>query len=176
MINDNQRLVSATNEYGRKLPIYDDGFGPPWVHRDSMGISGIVRSRTWETAYGICEDEFLPEASETVDEMKEEFATIYMSGRELWDADNPSTPFHTLTESKKLRVRWLHGRSVPFDGHFTDHPCWQEAYGFRPSGPSGKDKVGHGIYAKDLNGDWLHKLTPELCRELNITLEIEDES
>jgi hypothetical protein len=181
MINDNQRLVSATNEYGRKLPIYDDGFGQLWIHRDSMGISGIVRATSWEEAYGICEDEFFPEASETYEEMESECATIYMSGRELWDADHPGTPFHTLTESKKLGVRWLHGRHVPFDGHFTDHPCWQEAYGFRPNGRRSmengvdRDPIGHGIYAKDLNGDRLDPLTPELCRELGITLEIKDE-
>ena len=59
-IADDQRLVRVVNSYGRELPIYDDGFGPLWVHRDSMGISGVVRAQTWEDAYGICEDEFFP--------------------------------------------------------------------------------------------------------------------
>jgi hypothetical protein len=40
-IADDQRLVRVVNQFGRELPIYDDGFGPLWVHRDSMGISGV---------------------------------------------------------------------------------------------------------------------------------------
>lgn len=63
-IADDQRLVKVVNQYGRELPVYDDGFGPLWIHRDSMGISGIVRAHTWEDAYGICEDEFFPAGDE----------------------------------------------------------------------------------------------------------------
>ena len=68
LINDTQRLVAAKNRFGRSLPIYDDGYGPLFIHRDSMGISGIVRAQTWEDAYSICEDEFFPSAdSEATD-------------------------------------------------------------------------------------------------------------
>ncbi len=45
-ITDSQRLVSATSRFGHPIPVYDDGWGPLWIHRDSMGISGIVRART----------------------------------------------------------------------------------------------------------------------------------
>jgi hypothetical protein len=61
-LDSNVRLVSATSRFGRSIPVYDDGFGSLWIHRDSMGISGIVRAQTWETAYEICEDEFFPAA------------------------------------------------------------------------------------------------------------------
>ena len=68
LINDTQRLVAAQNRFGHSLPIYDDGYGPLFIHRDSMGISGIVRAQTWEDAYSICEDEFFPSAdSEATD-------------------------------------------------------------------------------------------------------------
>lgn len=63
-ITDEQRLVSVTNEFGRSIPVYDDGYGPLWIHRDSMGITGVVRARTWEDAYSICEDEFFPAGDE----------------------------------------------------------------------------------------------------------------
>jgi hypothetical protein len=64
MINDDQTLVSAASRFGHPIRIYDDGFGPLWIHRDSMGISGIVRAQTWEDAYSICEDEFFPAGDE----------------------------------------------------------------------------------------------------------------
>lgn len=70
-ITDSQRLVSATNRFGRQLPIYDDGFGPLWIHRDSMGITAIVRAQTWYDAYSICEDEFSPDAdAEGIEELE----------------------------------------------------------------------------------------------------------
>ena len=34
------------------------------------------------------------------------------------------------------------------------------------------EDLGHGIYAKDLNGDRLDRLTPELLAELEISLAI----
>lgn len=73
LINDEQSLVSATYSHGLAIPTYDDGFGPLWIHRHSIGISGIVRARTWEDAYAICEDEFFPSADA---EASEEMARI----------------------------------------------------------------------------------------------------
>lgn len=134
-ITDEHTDLRAVNEYGREIPIYDDGFGPLFIHRDSMGISGIVRAQTWEDAYEICEDEFFPEACETVAEMVAEYGD-----------------------------------------DFTEDACWQEAYGFRPNGRRSmeggedRDPIGHGIYAKDLNGDRLDRLTDSLASELGITL------
>jgi hypothetical protein len=59
-ITDEQTLVGAAGRFGRAIRVYDDGCGPLWIHRDSMGITGIVRARTWEDAYAICEDELFP--------------------------------------------------------------------------------------------------------------------
>lgn len=132
-ITDNQRLVSVTNRFGRQLPIYDDGFGPLWIHRNSMGISGIVRAPTLATAYYICEDEIFPSADDEAFEKD-------------WD---------DMTRHEKA--------------------CWDEAYGYRPNGRGGPTpEKDRGIYAKDLNGDYLDRLTDELAAELELTLEIED--
>jgi len=53
-----------------------------------------------------------------------------------------------------------------------ENELFQEAFGFRNSGPNATDTHKHGIYAKDLNGDSLDILTPKLLAELEITLEI----
>src|SRR5688572_29721892 len=73
LITDEQRLVGATSRFGSAIPVYDDGFGQLFINRDSMGISGIVRAQTWEDAYSICEDEFFPEALETIEELRKEY-------------------------------------------------------------------------------------------------------
>jgi len=136
LINDEQSLQGAVNQWGHKIPTYDDGYGPLWIHRDSMGITGIVRATTLEDAYAICEDEFFPDADE---EAQEEQTRI--------DA-------------------------MP-DGEERNHAqaCWDEAYGHRSSGRRTLDACSY-IYAKDLNGDWLDRLTSDLIVELGITLEI----
>lgn len=133
LITDEQSLVGATSKFGHSIPVYDEGFGQLYIHRDSMGISGIVRAQTWEDAYSICEDEFFPEADETIGDFKKEF------GEDFYE-----------------------------DGVF------MEQYGFRSNGQNSRDKIGHGIYAKDLNGDSLEVLTPELLKALEITLQVED--
>jgi hypothetical protein len=141
LITDSQRLIAAQSRFGHSIPIYDDGFGPLFIHRDSMGISGIVRAQSWEDAYSICEDEFFPSGD---DDAAEEQKLI------------EATP----------------------EGDRRDHlqACWDEAYGWRHSGsrrmPDGTLSM---IYAKDLNGDSLELLTPELLERLEITLQIENE-
>jgi hypothetical protein len=127
LIQDSQSLVSVTNQFGRKLPVYDDGYGPLFIHRDSMGISGIVRARTWEDAYGICEDEFFPSAQD-------------------WEMKECGKPGDSL---------------------------WDESFGFRPNGKGGPTpEKDSGVYAKDLNGDRLDLLTPQLLSDLGLTLGI----
>jgi hypothetical protein len=72
LITDGQSLIGAVNRFGRSLRVYDNGFGPIWIHRDSMGISGLVRAQTWQDAYAICEDEFFPSGDvDAADEMAE---------------------------------------------------------------------------------------------------------
>jgi len=77
LITDEQALVSASSRFGTSIPIYDDGYGPLFIHRDSMGVTGIVRARTWEDAYSIVEDEFLPSADETHAEFIAEYGEDY---------------------------------------------------------------------------------------------------
>lgn len=129
LINDTQSLVGAKTQFGYTIKTYDDGYGDLYIHRDSMGISGIVRAQTWEEAYEICEDEFFPDPSMTHEEMVKEFGENYI-----------------------------------------EDAAWNESFGFRPNfnGTS-------SLYEKDLNGDFLDKLTPELLKHLEITLEIEEE-
>jgi len=55
---------------------------------------------------------------------------------------------------------------------WAENELFQEAYGLRPSGPNDRDILRHGIYAKDLSGSHLDRLTPELPEELGIVLEI----
>lgn len=127
LITNSQSLVSAKSRFGSSIPVYDDGYGPLYVHRDSMGISGIVRARTWEDAYSICEDEFFPAADEEANEERN------------------------------------HAQA-----------CYDEAYGYRGNMRRMPDGSLSSVYAKDLNGDYLDLLTPELLNSLEITLEIAD--
>lgn len=127
LITDSQCLVSAKGRFGYSIPVYDDTLGPLWLVSDSMGICGIVRAQNCSDAYSVAEDEFFPEASETVEEFEAEYGP-----------------------------QWI------------ENEAWQEAFGFRPSGPNSKDKLQHGIYAKDLNGDYIEELTPERAKALEI--------
>ena len=176
LINDSQQLVKVTNQYGRELPIYDNGFGPLWVHRDSGGINGVVRTQTWEDAYEICEDEFFPEADETIDELKKDYGFQRESVKIIRDKytsdERPAQPSdYPLGEFQF--VRW-ETKETPDPEAWIDNGLFQEAYGFRPNGPRKGDKHNHGIYAKDLNGDYLDALTPAMVKELGLTIETVD--
>lgn len=186
-ITDAQRLIGAKSRFGHSIPVYDDGFGPLYIHRDSMGISGIVRAQTWEDAYSICEDEFFPEASETVEELRAEYnkrrecvkiiRTLAGVERpiELSDYPRVERPAHDGRANWDF-VRW-ETRETPCEdeNRWTENELFCEAYGFRPNGANARDTHKHGIYAKDLNGDALDLLTPDLLARLEITLEIENE-
>lgn len=180
LIQDGQEFVSAKGKFDYAIRTYDDGFGRLFIHQDSMGISGIVRAVSPEVAYEICEDEFFPEAGDTLEEMEKEYSTIYKSGRELWFYETGESweIWKALPDTEKNAIYQARGKDVPFDssgGGFTNHPCWQEAYGFRPNGPNVRDKIEHGIYARDLNGDALDLLTRKMVDDLEITLEITGE-
>lgn len=184
-MNDNQSLKGATGRFGHAIKVYDDGYGPLFIHRDSMGISGIVRARTWEDAYSICEDEFFPEADETIEEIAAEYNKTRRHAKIV----------HTPTGEREAKYPedYPDGKLAPgllfvrFDTIETevdpkvetvwpDNALFQEAFGFRPNGPNATDKLKHGLYAKDLNGDHLEPLTDELIKELEITLQVETES
>lgn len=183
MITDSQRLISAVNQFGSPIPVYDDGFGQLYIHRDSMGISGIVRAQSWEDAYSICEDEFFPEASETIEELRAEYNFKREHVKIVLDLatgiERPVTmeDYDDSGLSDRVRfVRWETVETPCEDGNgWTENELFCEAFGFRPNGPNEKDTLKHGIYAKDLNGDYLDELTPELAERLGITITLEDE-
>lgn len=190
-LTDETRLAGAKRN-GNTIPVYDDGYGTLWIHFSSLGVTGIVRAHSMEAAYEICEDEFFPEAGETVEELRAEYGFRREHVRIVRDAETgaerdcrPSD----FTDGGKLPagmfVRW-ETRETPRaeddENGWTENELFQEAYGFRPSGPRAgtwedgraKDPIGHGIYAKDLNGDSMEELTPELLAQLGIELEIEE--
>jgi hypothetical protein len=71
-----ETLIGAKTHFGSRIPIYDDHIGNSlYIMRDSMGIVGIVRTHFWENAYVICEDEFMQEANESIEELEKEFST-----------------------------------------------------------------------------------------------------
>ena len=137
MITDKQTLNSAKFKHGTPVPVYDDGYGTLWIHRDSMGVSGIVRARTWEDAYAICEDEFFPPAD---DEAGEEMQRI---------EEMPDGPDKQHAQA-----------------------CFDESYGFRGNTRRMDDGTLSSVYAKDLNGDLLERLTPSTLDALGIVLDI----
>lgn len=162
---------------GYEIAVYDESPGPLWIFRNSIGIMGICRACTWEDAAEVCEDEFQPEADETVDELVKEYgfrrkhiAIVREAGgleREAVSADYP------LDKNGLSFVRW-ETRETPDPGVWMDNALFQDAYGFRPNGANARDKIGHGIYAKGLNWESLDRLTPEMAGSLGITLEWEN--
>lgn len=181
LISDNQSLTAAhiANCLGElsPLPFYDDGYGPLFIHFNALGIYGIIRARNESDAYEISEDEFMDEASETWEEMEKDYSTEYKSGRELWMHENGNDweAWKALSGDEKNAIYRKGGKDVPFEGEISEHPCWQEAFGFRPNGPNQTDKLKHGIYAKDMNCDLLCLLTPEIMERHSIKLSIETE-
>jgi hypothetical protein len=187
VITDNQLLTGATTSEGYDIPVYDDGFGPLWIHRCSIGISGIVRAQTWEDAYSICEDEFFPEADEAVDELIKEYGFRREHKKVVRDASVLVAGEHTAAGERfeqypddypdgKLRPEFIRWETVetPDPDAWTENELFCEGFGFRPNGPNDRDTRNHGIYAKDLNGDYLERLTPELIANLQITLHIKE--
>jgi len=130
-ITDDVRLTGAVNQGGSAIPFYDDGSGTLYVFRESMGVSGIVRADTWETAWDIAMDEFASEADDTVADFERDYGPAW------WEND-----------------------------------LWCDAHGFRPSGPNVRDKIGHGVYARDY-GESLDVLTDADAEEMGITLTVE---
>lgn len=159
LITDSQLLISANMHGTIPVKVYDDGYGPIFILRDSMGVVGLVRARTWEDAYSIAEDELFPEADETIDEIVKEYGFQREHKKIVRLPDG-------------MFVRW-ETVETPDPEAWADNELFQEAFGFRPNGANATDTQGHGIYAKDLNGESLDVLTPALLEALQMSLEIE---
>lgn len=179
LIQDGESLVSAKTRYGYDIHVYDDGFGPLWIARNSIGIYGIVRAQTFCDAYSICEDEFFDEASETLEEIQKEYGFRREHVKMIDDGTKVRAAQIEDYGDKGLKsgltfVRWDYVDTKD-PSSWPENELFQESFGFRPNGPRVKDVLKHGIYSKDLNGDYLDELTPELANELEITLEIQPE-
>jgi hypothetical protein len=189
LIKDSQQLVSACYESsGYTIPTYDDGFGQLYISRNSIGINGIVRAQTWEDAYSICEDEFFPEADETIEELIKEYgfkrehckvvsddsilvATEHCKAGQRFAVPD-DYPDGTLVPNF---IRWETVETPDADA-WSENELFQESFGFRNNGPRVTDKHKHGIYQKDLNGDdMLDVLTPQMVSDIGIKLTITDE-
>jgi|ERR1700676_1074957 len=188
LITDSQSLKSAKySPSGYEIPTYDDGFGCLWISRNSIGINGIVRAKTWEDAYSICEDEFFSEADETIEQIVKEYGFKREHVKIVKDSSILAATDHCGVGERiekypedypdgklvPVFVRW-HTIETPEPDAWMDNELFQEAFGFRPNGPNVRDTLNHGIYSKDLNGDLLDRLTPELIDSIGITLEIEE--
>jgi hypothetical protein len=56
-----------------------------------------------------------------------------------------------------------------------DDACFLEQYGFRPNGPNMSDKLNHGIFQRDLNGESLDQISEsELAKRHGITIAWKD--
>lgn len=42
---------------------YDDGYGQLYVYSETIGVCGVVRAKSWESAYEICQDEIMDGSS-----------------------------------------------------------------------------------------------------------------
>jgi hypothetical protein len=184
LITDEQTFDGAVYHRAEfSIQTYDDGYGPLWISRDSMGINGIVRARTWEDAYSICEDEFFSEADETIEEIIKEYGYKRESFKVVKDSTitvatdhcSAGERFAVSTDYAPALipefVRWV-TVETPDPDAWMDNELFQEGFGFRPNGPNVRDTLKHGIYSKDLNGDALDRLTAEMIDDLGITLQI----
>lgn len=82
-LTDSMSIVSIKDRFGNAERFYDDGDGQLFVLRNSMGIQGFVRARSWEDAYSIAEDELFPSADEDAFEKDHEQMTDHE--RACWD-------------------------------------------------------------------------------------------
>lgn len=173
-IANTQSFNGAKSRFGNDIKVYDDGYGDLYIHRDSMGITGIVRARTWEDAYSICEDEFFSECDETIEQLQHEYGYREKHVKIVLDPVSGERQARMSDYKPTLTlpfVRWHTIKTMDVDA-WSENACFQETYGFRPNGPNSSDKLNHGIYSKDINGDSLDLLTTDLLAELEIMLDI----
>ena len=175
LINDEQSLVSAQFQHGTPIQTYDDGWGPLFILRDSMGIVGIIRAQSWEDAYSIAEDEMFPDCDLTHEEIVKEYGFKRDTFKVIRDsngverrAESSDYPF---SETGCSFVRW-ETIETPDPEAWIDNELFCEAYGFRNNGRKEADGTVSHIYAKDLNGESLDLLTSAMVSDLGIVLNI----
>ena len=161
------------------IPHYDDSYGGLLIFSNSWGAIGIARACEHCDAYGIAEDEFYPEADETIEEIIKEYnftretrKIVKMPGEET---ERPATPADYKDKGELPAgafVRWETVETPAPEGEnvWMENPLFCEAYGFRPNGPNDRDEHKHGIYSRDLNGESMDKLTRKTRERLEISI------
>lgn len=177
LITDEQSLVSAQFNHGTPIQTYDDGFGPLFILRDSMGVQGIIRAKSWEDAYSIAEDEMFPDCDLTMEEIVKEYGFKSDTYKVIRDSNGverrDELSDYPFNETGCSFVRW-ETIETPDPEAWSENELFCEAYGFRPNGArSGSTSPMSHIYAKDLNGESLDILTPALVADLGIQLNIQ---
>lgn len=62
MRNDDALGFTVRSRFGREITQWDEGFGPLWVLRETLGISGVIRAQSWEEAFECAVDEIMLDA------------------------------------------------------------------------------------------------------------------
>jgi hypothetical protein len=69
------------SQFGRPIRWWDDGFGPMWVYRETMGVLGVVRAQTWHDAFECVQDEIMDGC--TFDELEPEEQEAIKAGNDV---------------------------------------------------------------------------------------------
>lgn len=171
-MKDEQTLRGARTEHGTQIPTYDDGSGPVWLYREAGGLVGVVRARTWEDAYEICQDEIMTRVDEG--EVIEAFGFYVMHHNDrFWacpDVEVGDARWQTFDQipSREVLGSWrARGNAVQacFNVIREEELDLVGGYEWQPNA------TGTGIVSIDLNGQDLQLLTDELREQLGITLE-----
>jgi hypothetical protein len=177
-IQDNQSITKVTDKNGREIPFYDDGYGPLFVHHDQCGhfsfVSAIIRARSFETAYEIVEDEFLPEADMSLEEIIKEYGFKRESLRvvETGNGEKYLEPGEMPAEGERF-VRW-HTRETPDSKAWFINALFLEAFTFRPNGSKTGDIHKHGIAYQGLDGVHLREVIDADAEEFTIEISTEE--
>lgn len=171
LIQDDQALESAASEHGTPIRTYDDGYGPLYVYRTSLGITGIVRAMSWEGAYDCVLDEILTpiDASDIPDAY----------GAFEYLRDHPTLGKFWRTGEDGFSSSWKLKRVTPSQLAAEVFACRSKAPDFAPELQEGyrhqPNATGTGIVNIDLNGESLDLLTPEFIESAGIVLTIVDD-
>lgn len=167
LITDEQALTGATTRFGTPIRTYDDGFGPLWVYRTSLGITGVVRAETWEGAYSCVLDEIL---TPIPDEDVIEAYGFYVLPQDVFHREESKEWYAMRNAGENLATFDTEQEAIKYcqDTMAREECDLVEGYQYQDNA------TGSGIVSTDLNGESLGLLTPETTQELEISLQLED--
>lgn len=155
-LNPDEFALEFKTQFGSAVKYYDDGFGPLWIMRDTMGIVGIVRAQSFEDAYGIVEDEFLPVVPR--DELHEAYGSF----------DRLVERMEKRGHANDMHLRQFANEWAPF---WFDSEAQAgveleliEGYSYQ------SNSTGTGVVPHDMNGQALDALTLELAERLELQI------